>query len=116
MKEENQYTTNQCGMRKLQRIIGGKWKLLILWALHDQTKRFGELSRELYYITQSMLTKQLRELEDDGLVNRYIYREVPPRVEYSLTELGQKFIPLLIELDSWGKENLPNYSESSSEQ
>lgn len=116
MEEQNQNTTSQCGMSKLQKIIGGKWKLVILWALHDQTKRFGELSREFSFITQSMLTKQLRELEDDGLVTRYVYREVPPRVEYSLTELGQKFIPLLIELDSWGKGNLPQYSEPLSEQ
>ena len=108
---EEQNTTSQCGMNKLQKIIGGKWKLLILWSLRDKTKRFGELSREFSFITQSMLTKQLRELEDDGFVNRYVYREVPPRVEYSLTELGRKFIPLLTELDSWGKNNLPQYSD-----
>lgn len=95
-----------CGMNKLQRIIGGKWKIMILWNLHDKTLRFGALSREMPFITQSMLTKQLRELEEDGFVHRNVYREVPPRVEYSLTDLGQRFIPLLVELNNWSEVHL----------
>lgn len=70
------------------------------------TKRFGELYREIDDITESMLTKQLRELEGDGFVKRYVYQEVPPKVEYSLTALGKKFILILDELYDWSEQNL----------
>ncbi|MDO4536518.1 MAG: helix-turn-helix domain-containing protein [Clostridium perfringens] len=96
----------KCGLLELQRIISGKWKIYILWSLYLNTMRFGELNRLIPNITQSMLTKQLRELEQDGFVKRYVYREVPPRVEYSLTELGLKFIPLVKEMRRWSEENL----------
>lgn len=79
---------------------------MILWSLHERTMRFGELNRELGDITQSALTKQLRELEADGLVKRYVYREVPPRVEYSLTQTGNNFVPLLEQINKWSLENL----------
>ena len=79
---------------------------MILWSLHEKTMRFGELNRLLGEITQSALTKQLRELEADGLIKRYVYREVPPRVEYSLTETGNKFVPLLEEINEWSLKNL----------
>ena len=79
---------------------------MILWSLHEKTMRFGELNRLLGEITQSALTKQLRELETDGLIKRYVYREVPPRVEYSLTETGNKFVPLLEEINEWSLKNL----------
>lgn len=98
--------SNSCGIRKVQKIFAGKWKIMILWTLHGRTMRFGELNRELYEITQSALTKQLRELEADGLIKRYVYREVPPRVEYSLTQTGNNFIPLLEQINNWSLENL----------
>ncbi|HEX3013302.1 MAG TPA: helix-turn-helix domain-containing protein [Methanobacterium sp.] len=84
--------------------IGGKWKPLILWALKDGKMRFSEINRSLPAITQRMLTKQLRELEKDNLINRKVYAEVPPRVEYSLTAKGESVIPILEELCNWGKE------------
>jgi DNA-binding HxlR family transcriptional regulator len=84
--------------------IGGKWKPLILWALKDQKLRFSEINRELPAITQRMLTKQLRELERDNLVNRKVYAEVPPKVEYSLTAKGESVIPILKSLCDWGEE------------
>ena len=84
-------------------VIGGRWKVPILWTLYADTHRFGELSRQLTGITQKMLTQQLRELETDGLVHRKVYPEVPPRVEYSMTPLGRSLEPVLRSLTDWGE-------------
>lgn len=82
-------------MSMLQSILSGKWKILILWYVSFyKVQRFGELMRRLDGITQSTLTKQLRELEQDGFLHREIYKEIPPKVEYTLTELGKSFIPV----------------------
>lgn len=83
--------------------LGGKWKPLILWVLIEGKLRFSEINKLLPSITQRMLTKQLRELEKDGLINRKIYAEVPPKVEYSLTEKGDSVIPILESLCDWGE-------------
>ena len=94
-------------MSKLQAVIGGKWKILILWYVaHYKVQRFGELKRRLAGITQSTLTKQLRELEADGFLHREIYQEIPPRVEYSLTEFRQSFVPVLEAMLSWSEKQL----------
>jgi len=85
------------------RVIGGKWKPLILWHVHEGTVRFGELMRKMPGITQKMLTQQLRELEKDKLVTRKVYAEVPPRVEYTLSEYGQTLWPLLNAMAEWGR-------------
>ena len=94
-------------MSTLQKILGGKWKLEILYyiAVKD-IHRFGELRRCIGEITESSLTKQLRELEANGLVHREVYPVIPPKVEYSLTELGQSFIPVLHYMKIWGEKNL----------
>ncbi|MFD0871352.1 winged helix-turn-helix transcriptional regulator [Paenibacillus residui] len=85
-------------------VIGGKWKLIILWHLGlEGTKRFGELKKLIPNITQKMLTNQLRELEEDQLVIRRVYPEVPPRVEYSLTEYGESLMPVLRMMYDWGR-------------
>ena len=99
-------------MSKLQAILSGKWKILILWYVaFYKVQRSGQLRRRLEGITQSTLTKQLRELEQDGFLHREIYREIPPRVEYRLTELGESFIPVLYQMLSWSEERLcpPDY-------
>lgn len=91
----------------LQKILGGKWKIEILYYIAFQNiRRFGELRRHIGDITESSLTKQLRELEADGFISRYDYKEVPPRVEYSLTDLGTSFIPVIEHMKQWGDENL----------
>ena len=98
-------------MSKLQSVIGGKWKILILWYVtFYKVQRFGELVRRLDGITQSTLTKQLRELESDGFIHREIYKEIPPKVEYSLTEFGESFIPVLQTMMTWSETYLcPDY-------
>jgi len=109
---ENKFQTEQAmarcvPMSSLQAILGGKWKILILWYVaFYKVQRFGELLRRLDGITQSTLTKQLRELERDGFVHREVYREVPPKVEYSLTPLGESFIPVLEHMLTWSAEHL----------
>lgn len=83
-------------------VIGGKWKPLIVYYLIPGTRRFGELRRLIPGATQQMLTIQLRELERDGVVHREVYREVPPKVEYSLTELGRSLEEIVALMTAWG--------------
>lgn len=91
-------------MSRLQSVIGGKWKILILWYVaFYRVQRFGELMRRLDGITQSTLTKQLRELEQDGFLHREVYKEIPPKVEYSLTAFGESFIPVLQTMMEWSE-------------
>jgi DNA-binding HxlR family transcriptional regulator len=83
--------------------IGGKWKGVVLYHLLDGPKRYNELKREVGSVTQRMLTKQLREMEDDGLVDRTVFPVVPPHVEYSLSERGKTLEPVLMALRDWGR-------------
>ncbi len=93
-----------CPASRTLKVIGGKWKPLILYYLQNNTRRNGELLRLMPDITQKMLTRQLRELEADGIVHREVYPVVPPRVEYSLTEYGQTLTPILEAMVQWGME------------
>lgn len=94
----------QCGTEATLAVIGGKWKLLILWHLQEAgVIRFNELKRGMSGITQRVLTQQLRELEADGIVQRRIYAQVPPKVEYSLTAFGKTLNPLLDSMCEWGE-------------
>lgn len=94
-------------MSLLQSVLGGKWKILILWYVaFYRVQRFGELLRRLDGITQSTLTKQLRELEADGFLHREVYQEIPPRVEYTLTPLGESFVPVLYAMMEWSEAHL----------
>jgi DNA-binding HxlR family transcriptional regulator len=95
-----------CPVEATLGIIGGKWKVLILWHLRDNKKRFGELRRLLPNVTQKMLTQQLRELENDGIIKRKVYAQVPPKVEYSLTRYGTTFKPILQSMCKWGTKYL----------
>lgn len=94
-------------MCRLQSVISGKWKILIIWYISFyKMQRFNELQRRLDGITHATLANQLKELENDGLISRKAYPEVPPRVEYTLTELGESFVPLLKQMQAWSEENL----------
>ncbi|MFC4769825.1 winged helix-turn-helix transcriptional regulator [Effusibacillus consociatus] len=87
------------------KVIGGKWKPMILCHLQEGTKRFGELKREMPEITEKMLTEQLRELEQDGIIHRKAYIQVPPKVEYSLTEYGKTLREVLDVMSRWGSKH-----------
>lgn len=99
-----------CSVEAAIEVIEGKWKGVILFHLMGGLKRFGELKRLLPAISQKVLTKQLRELEDDGVIKREVYAEVPPRVEYSLTTFGKTLVPILESLEQWGNQYLKKLS------
>lgn len=94
---------SNCPVEQALGFIGGKWKGIILYHLMDDKKRFGELKKFMPSVTQRMLTKQLRELESDGLIHRKVYRVVPPKVEYSLTEKAEPVKPIILALGQWGE-------------
>lgn len=99
---EQRQVNRNCPVSAAIRLIGGKYKGLILWHLTGRTLRFGELRRLVPEATPKMLTQQLRELEDDGLISRTVYPVVPPKVEYSLTERGKGLFPILSAMYDWG--------------
>ena len=100
-----------CPVETTLTLIGSKWKVLILRDLIDGKKRFGELKRSVGSVSQKVLTSQLREMEADGLVIRTVYAEVPPRVEYELSELGITLKPILDSLWTWGEEYKSKYAK-----
>lgn len=95
----------RCPVSRTVKVIGGKWKPLIIYHLSEGVRRNGQLRRAIPEITQKMLTQQLRELEGDGLVEREIFPVVPPRVDYRLTDLGKSVLPILDAMASWGVAN-----------
>ncbi|MGV9414167.1 winged helix-turn-helix transcriptional regulator [Nocardia sp. NPDC003693] len=104
---EKRYGPYFCGIDAAMDVLGGKWKSLILWELDAHgSRRFGQLRRALPGVSEKMLTQHLRELEQDGVVHREIYAEVPPRVEYSLTEEGAALNAALAPLGAWGKRRI----------
>src|SRR5215472_19147342 len=94
-----------CPIQRTIALIGDKWKIIVICTLKGGTKRFGEIQREMEGITPKVLTRQLRDLERDGLVDRTVYPQVPPRVEYSLTALGRSLLPILGQLHDWAVTN-----------
>ena len=93
-----------CPVASVQKIVRGKWTMVIVFFLSQGTLRFGELSRKMPQVTQANLTKELRMLEEYRIIHREIYKEIPPKVEYSLTESGVKFLPVLEALEKWAIE------------
>ena len=107
VKNENKIVFDEktCPVTATMQVLGGKWKPILINAIYFTTPaRFGELKRSVKGITQSMLTSQLRQLEADGVIKRKIYAEIPPRVEYTLTEFGLTLSPILVAMGNWGKQ------------
>ncbi len=100
---KKQQNETMCPVEVALSIFGGKWKLQIVYCLLDGTKRFGALRRLIPGTTQQMLTLQLRELEQVGIIHRQVYAQVPPKVEYSLTELGRSLEPIVHQIHTWGE-------------
>lgn len=105
-----------CAVEAAISLIDGKWKSVVLFHLLDGTMRFNELKRQIPGVTQRMLTNQLRELETDGLIERKVYAQVPPKVEYSLSPLGRSIEPILLALKEWGDTNIERFSKPLREQ
>ena len=98
--------TTECPAERAIYFLGGKWKIRIIFLLYqNKKKRFGELKKILQTVTQQMLSKQLKELELDGLINRKVFQIVPPKVEYTLTDFGLSVIPILKSFSNWNKKN-----------
>jgi DNA-binding HxlR family transcriptional regulator len=95
--------TYHCAMDVTMHFIGGKWKTVVLWYLRNSHKRFSELKRDIPDITEKMLSLKLKQLEKDGIVGRRVFAEVPPRVEYSLTEEGKSLLPVINAIAKWGR-------------
>lgn len=104
----------ECGTDAVMELVGGKWKVSVLWALGEKMHRFGELRRALPGITEKVLAAQLRELAEAGIVHREVLDEVPPRVEYSLTPRGEALNEALVPLGAWGREHLLGQAPTAS--
>lgn len=105
MRKQRHETYGNCPVEAALDIIGGKWKAILLFRILEETRRFGELKKLIPSMTQRMLTNQLRELEQDGLISRKVYAQVPPKVEYSITDFGASLEPVLQELRTWAEKN-----------
>ncbi|KAK3584113.1 hypothetical protein CHS0354_035189 [Potamilus streckersoni] len=112
-KDKNYNGPYGCSVSATLSVIGGRWKPIIIFKLlQNRYLRFGELKREIQGVTERMLTQQLRELEDDKVVARKVYAQVPPRVEYALTEYGKTLAPVMIAMRDWGAEHIKVKEES----
>jgi DNA-binding HxlR family transcriptional regulator len=117
MENKTVFNENSCPVTATMQVLGGKWKSILINAIYHTTPaRFGELKRNVEGITQSMLTQQLRELEKDGIISRKIYAEIPPRVEYTLTEFGLTLSPIMLAMAEWGKQYRLNNVTKKNEQ
>ena len=103
IEKDEDLKVEKCPVETALDVLAGKWKILILWYLRSETKRFNELQKLLPRTTQKMLIQKLRELEEDGIIHREVYPVVPPKVEYSLTEYGETLKPIIKQLYLWGE-------------
>lgn len=114
MRESSYGRPFGCSVEATLSVMGGRWKPVIMFKLMDGTLRFNQLRRLIPDVTQKMLTNQLRELEADGIVERKVYAQVPPRVEYRLTDYGETLRPILLAMRDWGARHMPHAIEEAS--
>ena len=113
MKKDKQIDETNCPVKATMEIIGGKWKPIILYYLKEELRRFGELQRLIPHATKKMLTQQLRELEQDEIIVREVFHQVPPKVEYSLSAYGKSLKPVLEAMAAWGSGHLLKKSKKN---
>src|SRR5436190_1393235 len=106
MEKVTFWNVQNCPVTATMAVIGGKWKILVLYLIYSDINRFGKMGMVLKDISKQMLTTQLRELENDGIIERKIYPEIPPRVEYFFTEKGKSLLPIIELMKEWGNEHL----------
>ncbi|MCF0054538.1 helix-turn-helix domain-containing protein [Dyadobacter sp. CY356] len=105
-RKNKDFNPFNCGVTHFLNIVGGKWKVLVIYAISKNCNRFSLLQKAIPQISKQMLINQLRELEDDGVLKRKIFAEVPPRVEYELSEYGKSMMPVILTIQQWGQEDL----------
>lgn len=107
-RKNKDFNPFNCGVTHFLNIVGGKWKVLVIFAISKKCNRFSLLQRAIPHISKQMLINQLRELEEDGLLDRKIFAEVPPRVEYALTKYGKSLMPVILYIQEWGEKDMKN--------
>jgi len=105
-RKNKDFNPHNCGVTHFLNKVGGKWKVLIIYAISVNCNRFSSLQRGIPMISKQMLVNQLRELEDDGIISRKIFPEIPPRVEYKVTDYGESLMPLIHYIEAWGREDI----------
>lgn len=105
-RKNKDYNPHNCGVTHFLNRIGGKWKVLVIYAISRKVNRFSSLQRAIPGISKQMLVNQLRELEEDGILERIIYAEIPPRVEYKVSKYGQSLMPVINVIQEWGTKDL----------
>jgi DNA-binding HxlR family transcriptional regulator len=110
-RKNKDFNPGNCGVTHFLNRIGGKWKVLILYAVSKNCNRFSKLQKTIPQISKQMLVNQLRELEEDQILERIIYAEIPPRVEYKITKYGESLMPVIAVIQEWGLKDLKNKSE-----
>ena len=107
-RKNKDFNPNNCGVTHFLNRIGGKWKVLVIYAINNNVNRFSSLQRLIPDISKQMLVNQLREMEEDKIIDRVIYPEIPPRVEYNLTTYGKSLMPVIEVIQKWGESDLEN--------
>jgi DNA-binding HxlR family transcriptional regulator len=106
IRKNKDFNPNNCPVIHFMNKIGGKWKVLVVWAIHMEHNRFSMLQKVIPNISKQMLINQLRELEEDKIIERTVFAEIPPRVEYEITEYGKSFMPVLKTIQRWGLKDM----------
>ncbi|GAB3988795.1 helix-turn-helix domain-containing protein [Spirosoma daeguense] len=107
-RKNKDFNPNNCPVTHFLNRVGGKWKIMIIYAIGQNCNRFSKLQRAMPTISKQMLVNQLRELEDDQIIRRIIYAEIPPRVEYEITDYGKSLLPVIMVMQDWGLQDLAN--------